>query len=799
MDPLTALPNYRSHPTPHLVLDPPHEAFCLTPVSPSSADAAELSRMVETPSIWRYFGMAASGFSVVDAEAKLRLWEEEDGQWGFPVIRRTIDAQSQSSESVPPAPWIGLFRVCRSFWAASEKGKAILAKEQELPNDQAHYHTAWVMLDPEVRGNGLMTDSPLKIRVDPGQAVGRFIIDKWFLPKLHPYPGQLSSAWLSSNAASAKLHARLGFEPVGKNTNPAQGEVVYAVWQGAGPCGYDKSVWAGWTTSLEEGMESAAPPTAGGARPTRGDQLLAAFTHPVGPVENLALPPSVTSLAAYRAAPIPHVVVPSHPDFCMTQHCLSDGKEIFRLANDPSIAPNLGVTPENPMTLEVAEGLVRGNMVNASAWPMWALRRVQDLHLEEPPMVGLIGIRRDTVFRPLGPLAEAKVKEEAPLPDDKAHYVMVLYVDPAYARRGLMQALNRPKPCVYPGSGDCRQLGFRSHRQAAVSHILDGWLRPRSFPGQLLSFFFPANTPSCAFHRSLDFLPVGVSYDCVGMKPGDRPLVVSVWQGSGACGLEESGLNGLTPVAGWEEMERVWGVPPRNPLHRALDVAHIPRAFANLPDLRLGPPTTSHPRGIPHIPLPSHPHLCLTNYLSSDPPHLVRLINDPLVSVGLATTKVGTFGLPEATKRVEATLRDPRGWCFPVIRLTSTLSLPDPGLVGNLALRPDRRLTLLGPYADRVLAQEADLPDEKIHWAMAFSLEPSYFRQGIMTAVMNYILSSWFLPTIRPFPGQLVSSYFLSNPSSAGLHRRLGFLPVATSEHWAGRPLKQGEEPVFGL
>lgn len=84
MDPLTALPNYRSLPTPHLVLDPPHEAFCLTPASPSPADAAELSRMVETPSIWRYFGMAASGFSVVDAEAKLRLWEEEKGQWGFP-------------------------------------------------------------------------------------------------------------------------------------------------------------------------------------------------------------------------------------------------------------------------------------------------------------------------------------------------------------------------------------------------------------------------------------------------------------------------------------------------------------------------------------------------------------------------------------------------------------------------------------------------------------------------------------------------------------------------------------------
>jgi hypothetical protein len=55
---------------------------------------------------------------------------------------------------------------------------------------------------------------------------------------------------------------------------------------------------------------------------------------------------------------------------------------------------------------------------------------------------------------------------------------------------------------------------------------------------------------------------------------------------------------------------------------------------------------------------------------------------------------------------------------------------------------------------------------------------------------MNYILSSWFQPTIRPFPGQLLSSYFLSNPSSAGLHRRLGFLPVAISEHWAGRPLK---------
>jgi hypothetical protein len=61
---------------------------------------------------------------------------------------------------------------------------------------------------------------------------------------------------------------------------------------------------------------------------------------------------------------------------------------------------------------------------------------------------------------------------------------------------------------------------------------------------------------------------------------------------------------------------------------------------------------------------------------------------------------------------------------------------------------------------------------------------------------MYHILSSWFLPTIRPSPGQLVSSYFLSNPSSAGLHQRLGFLPVAISEHWAGRPLKQGEEPV---
>jgi hypothetical protein len=408
MDPLTALPNYRALPTPHLVLDPPHEAFCLTPASPSRADAAELSRMVETPSIWKYFGMAASGFSAVDAEAKLRLWEEEDGQWGFPgeqadssestrqvclltasVIRRTADVQSQSSGSVPPAPWVGLFRVCRSFWAVSEKGKAILAKEQELPNEQAHYHTAWVMLDPEVGGNGLMTVSAMTsnsartrtLRVAAGcryelmrpvQAVGRFIIDKWFIPKLHPYPGQLSSAWLSSNAASAKLHARLGFEPVAKNTNPAQGEVVYAVWQGAGPCGYDKSIWAGWTTPLESSEGSTTRPSTGERlRVAPGDPLLASFTHPGGPVENLALPPSVTSLATYRAEPVPHVVVPSHPDFCMTQHCLSDGNEIFGLANDPSIAPNLGVTPENPMTLEVAEGLVRGNMVNTSAWPMW--------------------------------------------------------------------------------------------------------------------------------------------------------------------------------------------------------------------------------------------------------------------------------------------------------------------------------------------------------------------------------------------------------------------------------------------
>ncbi|RSH79579.1 hypothetical protein EHS25_007960, partial [Saitozyma podzolica] len=570
MDPLTALPNYRALPTPHLVLDPPHEAFCLTPASPSRADAAELSRMVETPSIWKYFGMAASGFSAVDAEAKLRLWEEEDGQWGFPVIRRTADVQSQSSGSVPPAPWVGLFRVCRSFWAVSEKGKAILAKEQELPNEQAHYHTAWVMLDPEVGGNGLMT------------AVGRFIIDKWFIPKLHPYPGQLSSAWLSSNAASAKLHARLGFEPVAKNTNPAQGEVVYAVWQGAGPCGYDKSIWAGWTTPLESSEGSTTRPSTGERlRVAPGDPLLASFTHPGGPVENLALPPSVTSLATYRAEPVPHVV-------------------IFGLANDPSIAPNLGVTPENPMTLEVAEGLVRGNMVNTSAWPMWGPppRRASDGR----PHWHSAGHRLPA----LGPLAEAKVKEEASLPDDKAHYVMVLYVDPAYPRRGLMKA--------------------------AVSHILDEWLRPRSFPSQLLSFFFPANTPSCAFHRSLNFLPVGISYDWVGMKPGtDR------W---------------LSP-----------------------------------------------------------------------------LVNDPLVSVGLATTKVGTFGLPEATKRVEATLQDPRGCNSP----HGQLSLSDPGLVGNLALRPDRKLTLLGPYANEVLAQEADLPDERVHWAMAFSLDPAYFRHGIMT------------------------------------------------------------------
>lgn len=212
--------------------------------------------------------------------------------------------------------------------------------------------------------------------------------------------------------------------------------------------------------------------------------------------------------------------------------------------------------------------------------------------------------------------------------------------------------------------------------QAAVSHILDEWLRHRSFPGQLLSYFYPTNTSSCALHRSLDFLPVGISYDWVGMKPGDRPLAVSVWQGSGACGLEKSTMNSLTPIGGWEEMERVWGVPPRNPLYRALDNAHVPRTFASLPDLRLGPPTRSHPRGMPHIPLPSHPHLCLTNYLPADPPHLVRLVNDPLVSVGLATTKVGTFGLPEATKRVEATLEDPRGWCFPGERSAAVAQCP---------------------------------------------------------------------------------------------------------------------------
>jgi hypothetical protein len=305
----------------------------------------------------------------------------------------------------------------------------------------------------------------------------------------------------------------------------------------------------------------------------------------------------------------------------------------------------------------------------------------------------------------VGLLAEAKVKEEASLPDDKAHYVMVLYVDPAYPRRGLMKVgsacgtviessttndlglvlpshLLLRRPCTDPSlvsllvSETVNRSGLADTAQAAVSHILDEWLRPRSFPGQLLSFFFPANTPSCAFHRSLNFLPVGISYDWVGMKPGDRPLVVSVWQGSGACGLEESGLNGLTPIAGWEEMERVWALPPQNPPHPALDDAHIPRTFASLPHLSFGPPTTSHPRGIPHIPLPSHPHLCLTNYLSTDPPHLVRLVNDPLVSVGLATTKVGTFGLPEATKRVEATLQDPRGWCFPGERSATIVQNP---------------------------------------------------------------------------------------------------------------------------
>jgi hypothetical protein len=92
---------------------------------------------------------------------------------------------------------------------------------------------------------------------------------------------------------------------------------------------------------------------------------------PVDTVDTLSLPTSVTSLATYRAEPIPHVVVPSHTDFCMTQHRLSDARDIVRLVNDPNIAPHLGVTTEDPMTLEVAEGLVRGNMVNTSAWPMW--------------------------------------------------------------------------------------------------------------------------------------------------------------------------------------------------------------------------------------------------------------------------------------------------------------------------------------------------------------------------------------------------------------------------------------------
>lgn len=131
-------------------------------------------------------------------------------------------------------------------------------------------------------------------------------------------------------------------------------------------------------------------------------------------------------------------------------------------------------------------------------------------------MVGLIGIRRDTVFRPLGPLAEAKVKEEAPLPDDKAHYVMVLYVDPAYARRGLMKVssacrtvvefsptndLGLVSPsvptqplCLY-GSGDCRQIRFRSHRPGRSVPNSRRMASPPILPGPAAELLLPQQHP----------------------------------------------------------------------------------------------------------------------------------------------------------------------------------------------------------------------------------------------------------------------------------------------------------------
>ena len=97
---------------------------------------------------------------------------------------------------------------------------------------------------------------------------------------------------------------------------------------------------------------------------------------------------------------------------------------------------------------------------------------------------------------------------------------------------------------------------------------------------------------------------------------------------------------------------------PNPSLMAALDKHHIPQSFATLSGLVASP--------IPHIPLPPPcEDFCLTNYLESDPPKFVEMLNHPAVSVGLAITKGTAFTLEMATERVKGTLAKPEGWCFP--------------------------------------------------------------------------------------------------------------------------------------
>ncbi|ORY28324.1 hypothetical protein BCR39DRAFT_535507 [Naematelia encephala] len=216
----------------HIVLPAPHAEFCLTPWL--THDPPRLVELMNIPSI--VAGLSGNKNERITVELAVRHIQavlEEKERWGYPILRYTRDVEVSEEPKMLGA--ISFFPF--NFRALGQRSLKLCEEEKALPPEGRHWQFS-CYVDPVISSKGLVT------------AATRWIIDNWFVPNHKSYPGQLVSSWFEPNKASQRVHDKLGFVGVARSVDWYEREkrnvdedVICAVWQGAGECAKEDSVF----------------------------------------------------------------------------------------------------------------------------------------------------------------------------------------------------------------------------------------------------------------------------------------------------------------------------------------------------------------------------------------------------------------------------------------------------------------------------------------------------------------------------------------------------------------------------